>query len=336
MSENSTTQSRYIKSYEIRRAYQGGVQYPPAISGVQGAIDIHCHADAAHQDALSVAKLASKNGMRGILYKSIAGKQRAESVKNVREALHRWCDEEKVEPILCWSGCNVANRAAPPSAAKIREQLDGGINAVWMPVAMHANTLSQIGGRKSWWDPTAGRGELTPALSWDEALKVGQYLLDEHGKLKTEIKEIIQVLHDRGIPLFFGHATHPEIFALAEECQKIGHKKAVIDHPFSPFVNLSIPQMTELGKAGMYLNFTYDELSPLLGVDPFDMYKAIRSIGVEQVTLSSDCGEPLFPNSVEGVRQMRAYMEAFGLSKEEIKTVSCDNPAKILGLPAAA
>jgi hypothetical protein len=29
-------------------------------------------------------------------------------------------------------------------------------------------------------------------------------------------------------------------------------------------------------------------------------------------------------------------MEAFGLSKEEIKTVSCDNPAKILGLPAAA
>jgi hypothetical protein len=127
MSETSTTQSRYIKSYEIRRAYQGGVQYPPAVSGVQGAIDIHCHADAAHQDALSVAKLASKNGMRGILYKSIAGKQRAESVKKVREALHRWCDEEKVEPILCWSGCNVANRATPPSAAKIREQLDGGI-----------------------------------------------------------------------------------------------------------------------------------------------------------------------------------------------------------------
>ena len=34
MSENSTTQSRYIKSYDIRRAYQGGVQYPPAVSGV--------------------------------------------------------------------------------------------------------------------------------------------------------------------------------------------------------------------------------------------------------------------------------------------------------------
>jgi len=53
------------------------------------------------------------------------------------------------------------------------------------------------------------------------------------------------------------------------------------------------------------------------------------------VKLSSDCGEPLIPNSVEGIRQMRAYMEAFGLSKDEIKTVSCDNPAKIVGLKAA-
>jgi len=335
MSENSTTQSRYIKSYKIRRAYQGGVQYPPEIRGVEGAIDIHCHADTAHQDALSVAKLASKNRMRGILYKSIAGKQRAESVQKVREGLQRWCDEEKIEPILGWSGCNVAARATPPSAAKIRDQLDAGINAVWMPVAMHANTLSQIGGRKSWWDPSAPRGELTPALSWDEALKVGHYLLDDNGKLKPAIKEIVALLHDRDIPLFFGHATHPEIYALAEECQKLGHKKAVIDHPFSPFVNLSIKQMTELGKAGCYLNFTYDELSPLLGVDPFDMYNAIRSIGVDQVTLSSDCGEPLFPNSVEGIRQMRAYMEAFGLSKDEIKTVSCDNPTKIVGLKAA-
>ena len=62
------------------------------------------------------------------------------------------------------------------------------------------------------------------------------------------------------------------------------------------------------------------------------MYQAIRSIGVDHVTLSSDCDEPLFPNSVEGMRQMCAYMRAFGLSQDEIKTVSCDNPAKILRL----
>ncbi len=336
MSKNPATLTRFVKSYEIRRGYKGGVQYPPAVNGVKDAIDIHCHADTGHQDALSVAKLASTNGMRGILFKSIVGKQRAETVKHLREELHRWADQEKITPIQCWSGCNVANRTAPPSPAKIIEQLDSGINAVWMPVAMHANTLSKIGGRKSWWDPTASRQELTPALSWEEALKVGHYLLDQQGRLKPEIKEIMQILLERGIPLFFGHATHPEIFALAEECQRIGLKRAVVDHPFSPFVNLSIEQMTQLGKAGIYLNFTYDELSPLLGVDPFVMYQAIRSIGVEHVTLSSDAGEPLFPNAVECIRLMRSYMEAFGLNAEEVRQVCCVNPAAVIGWKDAA
>lgn len=142
MSENTTTMARFLKSYEIRRGYQGGVEYPLAISGVQGAVDIHCHCDAAHQDALAVAKLASKNGMRGLLYRSIAGKNRADSVQKVRDALQRWADEEKVEPILCWAGANVAHRLAPPSVAKVRELLDSGIDAIWMPVTLHANTLS--------------------------------------------------------------------------------------------------------------------------------------------------------------------------------------------------
>ena len=215
--------------------------------------------------------------------------------------LHRWADEEKVEPILCWAGCNVANRSAPPSAAKIREQLDGGINAMWMPVAMHANTLSQIGGRKSWWDPNAGRGELTPALSWDEALKVGHYLLDDKGRLKPEIKDIIGVVErTRRAAVLRPRDPSGNFRARRGMPARSATAAPSIDHPFSPFVNLSIAQMTQLGQAGVNINFTYDELSPLLGVDPFDMYKAIRSIGVEHVTLSSDCGEPLFPNSVEG------------------------------------
>ena len=52
---------------------------------------------------------------------------------------------EQVEPIQCWAGYNVAPTGKPPSAAAVREQLDAGVTAVWMPVAMHANTLfSQV------------------------------------------------------------------------------------------------------------------------------------------------------------------------------------------------
>jgi hypothetical protein len=324
------TKARFLKSYEVRRAYKDAIQYPPEVPGVKDAIDVHCHSDQGHQDPLALAKHASRNGMGGLLFKSIVGpKGGVGTVNDLREALHRWAEAEAVEPIRCWAGYVVRSNKAP-SLEDTRKQLEAGAIAVWMPVSMHANTLSKVGGRKAWWDPSASRYELTPPLPWEEALRVGHYLLDDKGDLKPEIRDIIHLAADRGKSFFFGHATHPEIFAMAEEVNKIGFKRAVVDHPFSPFIDLSIEQMKRLAGAGIYLNFTYDEISPLLGVDPFEIYKAIRAVGVEHAILSSDCGEPLFPNSVEGMRLMRAYMRAFGLSDEEVRRVSVLNPAAIV------
>ncbi len=259
---------------------------------MKDAIDVHCHAHEGQPDALALAKHASKSEMRGILYKTTVGRDRpAEAVRGVQAALEAWSEAEGVRPIQCWAGYNVAHTGKPPSAAATRAQLEDGVVAVWMPVAMHAKTLSKVGGRKVF-------------------------------RLVAE--------YDRAV--FFAHATHPEIWAMAEEVDRLGIKQAVVDHPFSPFVDLSVEQMQELARVGVYLNFTYDELSPLLGVDPMQMYRAIRAVGVEQVTLSSDAGEPLFPNTVEAMRQIRAYMRAFGLSDEEVHQVSSINPGKVVGL----
>lgn len=57
-------------------------------------------------------------------------------------------------------------------------------------------------------------------------LKVGHYALDEHGKLKHDFKDIIALLKDRDVPMYFGHASHAEIYAYAEECNRIGHTPA--------------------------------------------------------------------------------------------------------------
>lgn len=327
------TKARYVKSYAIRRAYAEEVQQPPDVPGVKDAIDIHCHAHEGQQAALPLAQHASKQGMGGLLYKTIVGRSDpVGAVRKVQDGLERWCDAEQVAPIGCWSGYNVAPGAAPPSAAATREQLAAGVTAVWMPVAMHANTLNQVGGKPIWWGASKDPREQVAPMPWDEALQRGHYLLDEHGNLKPEIREIVRMIADQGRALFFGHATHPEIFALAEEVDKCHLERAVVDHPFSPFVDLSVEQMQQLAAVGITMNFTYDELSPLLGVDPFRMYQAIRAVGTEHCTLSSDAGEPLFPNSVECMRLMRAYMRAFGLTEPEIEQVSVTNPARIVGV----
>ena len=90
--------------------------------------------------------------------------------------------------------------------------------------------------------------------------------------------------------------------------------------------------MRQVAAKGVLLNFTYDELSPMMGIDPGKMYEAIRTVGVEHFTLSSDAGDPLFPNSVECMRMIAGYMTAYGCTQDEIEILVTRNPAKVVGL----
>ena len=333
MKENvvsTPTRERCVTSYAARTQYRPGEIHPPHVK-VKDAIDIHCHAHEGQQDAFDLAKRASQAEMKGLLFKSIVGADPAQSVRKIQEEVNRWAEKEAIEPVACWAGFVCGRQLAPISAKTARAMIESGVSAIWLPVFTHANTLNTVGTYRRFVEGNNAAGWVGP-LPWDAALKLGHYNLDEKGNLTAEVREIIRTCADKGAALFFGHATHKEIYKLAEEVDRVGLERAVIDHPFSPFINLSVDQMKELSRAGILFNFTYDELSPLLGVDPQLMYNAIREVGPEHFTLSSDAGEPLFPDSVESMRLVRGYMEAFGLAPDELYTVCTRNPAKVVGL----
>jgi Family of unknown function (DUF6282) len=327
--------ARSVTSYPARRGFKQAIDPSlDRVTSVENAIDIHCHAHEGQQDALGVAKLASKSGMTGLLYKTIVGrKDPAAAVGAVRSGLASWCEDNGLTPVHVWAGASVTqgflSKIEPAWSAKM---LQSGVIALWMPNNTSAHTLSIVGGKPSAWDKTADPNAHTEPLSWSDSLKYGHYLLDDRGRLMPEIEEIFRMAHDHDAAIFFGHPTKKEFRAMAEFSQKIGFKRGVVDHPFSPFVDLTIEEMKDAAAAGLWLNFTYDELSPLLGIDPASMYKAIRTIGPERCTLSSDAGEPLFPNSVESLRLLRNHMAAFGCTSDEINTMCTLNPSFIVGL----
>jgi hypothetical protein len=151
---------RSVTSYPARRGFKQAVD--PALDyvvGVEDAIDIHCHAHEGQQDALGVAKLASKSGMKGILYKTIVGrKDPAGTVGGVRRALEFWCEEKGLTPAHLWPGSSVTqgflSKIEPAWSAKM---LNAGVIALWMPNNTSANTLSIVGGKPIAWDKTADR-----------------------------------------------------------------------------------------------------------------------------------------------------------------------------------
>lgn len=331
------TMERCVAAYPARRGFKPYIQVPPRIDGVRGFIDIHCHAEYGQQDALAVAKLASENGMYGILYKSIGKDDKRsagpmEDVKALIEEMKRWSDETGIPAIKAWGGYALCRDNKPPSVEKVKTQVAAGTESFWLALANHANTYSIVGGKPYRWDPTASKKDHTPPLSWEDSLKYGHYALDEKGKLKKEYEEAIRAIADNDKTLSLGHSTHKEIWELAELVDKLNFKRVFIDHPFSPFVNITVEQMQALSKVGIYFNFTFDELSPMLGVDPGKMYEAIRKVGVEHFCLSSDAGDTLFPNSVEAMRQVAGYMIAFGMIADEIEIMCTRNPAKLVGL----
>jgi hypothetical protein len=328
------TRERCVTSYPTRRRYRPGVVYPPAVPGVADMYDIHCHAHEGQQDALSLAKLASQSLMRGIIYKTVglsrADYRPARDVAEINDALQRWAEAEDIAPIACFAGYGITMDNRPPSMEKLKQNLADGVAAVWLPVFNHANTLNTVGGLVRWWDASAAPGDHSEPLPWDLAVERGYYMLDSNGTLKYEYAEYIRAIADAGVMLYTGHATHPEIWAITELTDSLGFRQTVIDHPFSPFIDLTIDEMKELTARGVTMNFTYDELSPLLGVDPAKMYAAIRAVGVEHCTLSSDAGEPLFPHSVECMRLISGYMAAFGMTPVELQQMCTANPERLL------
>ncbi|MBV9580336.1 MAG: hypothetical protein JO057_17250 [Chloroflexi bacterium] len=332
-----TVLARFQRSYVARRGYKDDVQRPPATMGVKGVVDIHCHAHEGQQDALAVAQHASTSGMGGILFKTIPGRQKPmDTLRAVQADLQRWADQVEIEPVKTWAAWNIGTRLGGLSTAQdAREQIADGIRAIWMPNNTHANTL-MLTPNKSMLEKAGKPGDVPDSIPWELARELGgNYLLGEDMRLLPQVREIFEVIADSDVAVVFGHTTHPEIFEMAEQVQRLGIRKAFVDHPFSPFVALSVAQMKQLTGVGIYMNFTFDELSPLLGLNPAVMCAAIQELGTEYVTLSSDCGEPLFPNSVEAMRQIRAYMCAFGLSREEVDEISVTNPARIVGLTPA-
>jgi len=124
--------------------YEGisaAAQFPREVWDVNDAIDVYCHCDQGHQDGLAVAKHATRNGIGGILYKSIAGKKGgAATVNELKEDLNCWADEEKLEPIDCCAGYEMRGEQTP-TLKNTKKQIAAGAIAFWIPVAQHATTL---------------------------------------------------------------------------------------------------------------------------------------------------------------------------------------------------
>lgn len=320
---------RVVTSYKAR--YGLNPASKAGINNITDAIDVHAHARGQdEEEPLHAAQEATRAGMDALVYKSISPGQPWEVAKRLQEDVARWADQERLKAVKCLSAVVIGIPIGPVDFARVKAAVAGGISAIWMPPVTSAWSIHRLGGRGMWYGD--GRPDVPfGPIPWEDALEIGVYLLDEHGQLIPEIRDTVRLAHDNGVAISFGHLSPQEMDALAAEVTAVGFKRAFIDHPFSEVFEFNVPEFKKWAAAGLRFVLTWDELSPLLGVDPQDMVAAIRAVGPEHFMLASDAGIPLLPDTVDAYRLLARILRAYGVTEPEMRTMMVDSPAAMLG-----
>jgi hypothetical protein len=267
-------------------------------------------------DATETAMAAKASGMSGIVIKH-----------HHIPTVDRGYFTNKAVPEVCVYGgvtLNYALGGLNPFAVDSALKLGGKM--VWMPTVDAQNHQRHFGilGKFS-----SSLNNNKPSIYKNAK---GITILDEEGKLKHQVKEIIDIISDHDAAIASSHLDVDESKVLVEWARR-KKVKTVITHV--NFVTTSLPLETQkwMTKKGAYLELCYNSLSPAwrsASID--DVVKVVREVGPEHYVIASDLGQINNPAPPEGIRIYISALLERGFDPEEIRVMVKDNPEKILGL----
>jgi predicted metal-dependent TIM-barrel fold hydrolase len=273
---------------------------------LQGIIDMHVHAAPdiypRKCDEIELVREMKFYDMRGVLLKS----------HHTLTADRAWLIR-KIEPDFKVFGSLTLNIPATgglnPQA--VETAIKFGAKEIWMPTISSAHHLRYEGK-----DPVKGIRILT-----------------EKNELVSEVIEILNLIAEANVILGTGHLSIEESRVLVAVAKKMGVKKILVTHPEWELVNMPIEVQIELAKEGAFMEHCYYATTTLGGgLNPQEIARQIKAVGAEHCVMATDLGQKLNPSPVDGMMEFIESMMKYGISKEEIETMTKKNPAKLLDL----
>ncbi len=290
---------------------------------LEGAVELHAHAypefslrmrGRVHE--IEWAELARAAGMRAIVMKSqvFPTVERANLVRRVVSGIEVFGGITLNHPM---GGLN-------PLAVEIAGELGGKV--VWMPTWGSKNDLS-----KSQFYLNRMRAYVRTLNQAVPGPDSGIEIL-EGGKLKSVVKEIIQIARDHKMFISSGHISIQESLVLVEECTK-QRVPFTLAHPFSRSVGASIDDQKEVAKRGGYIEHCFITTMPMhQRLELSRIVEAIQEIGPSQTVLTTDAIQTWNPPPPELMRMYIASLLQLNIEEEAIQRMIQENPVKILGL----
>ncbi|MGD0964726.1 MAG: DUF6282 family protein [Candidatus Acidiferrales bacterium] len=277
---------------------------------LKGAIDFHVHSspDSVPRsiDADDLARLAEKNGMRGLVLKN-----HWEST-----AALAYMVRKEVPGIEIFGGItmDLSNGGINLEAVKRMAMMKGGWGRiVWLPT---------IDAENDW-----------------KRRKVGPFVpIAKDGQLLPDVMELLDfIAQHHQMVLETGHISAEEVLLVVHEAHQRGVTHIVVTHAMYYLENMSIPQMQQAARDGAYLEFDAD--GPFVGPQPrhtlAEYAEAIRQVGPESCILATNFGtihNPPFALHPQGLLDFMEALHKEGIPVADINRMAKTNPALALGL----
>lgn len=291
-----------------RRTYGG-----PLVD-ITGAVDLHCHPypDLFPRlaDDFDIARAAAAAGMRAIVLKC-----------HHESTVSRAYLVQRVIPGVAVFGGIVLNYyvgGLNPAAVEASLRLGG--REVWMPT-VDAGYHAEVHGGTGGYDAQQGGRRQADGI----------WVADSEGKLRPQIKEILELVAHYGAILGTCHLSPREIVALVREARSVGVEKIVITHPYFRVPNIDLGTLEEVARMGAMPEFGYCTVSPAWQYAAMPkIVQSVERIGASRCLLVSDTGQRHNPLPSEALRIFAQTVFEKGVPLDQVTRMITQNPLDLL------
>lgn len=286
---------------------------------LQGAIDLHVHTYPCLFprlcDDYTAAKAASQAGMGGMVLKC----HHESTVSRAREV------GRQVEGFKVYGGIVLNTYVGGINPAAVEAALKMGGKIVWMPT-IDAAYHARVHGSRGRYDVQEGGNTGRPGE------REGITIWDDEKNITPNTLEVLDLVAQYDAILGTSHLSPEEIYELVKAARGRGVKKILITHPFFKVPKLSLQELKELVELGAIAEFGYCTVSPMWHYATIDeVFIALKTIGIENAVLMSDAGQRHNPFPHEALRIFAQCLYEKGLSEKEIRHLTVEKPAELLG-----
>lgn len=199
-----------------------------------------------------------------------------------------------------------------------------GGKIVWMPTLAAENHLRWE--KNAAWKHPASTAKMRPASPVP--------VLDANGKVRDDVKEVLDVVARNDMVLASGHIHVSETWLVFEEAQRRGVKRLVFTHP-EDIVGASLNDVKGIAAMGAFIEHSLAMFlgkRDLPGRTPDDLRRQIDAGGIDSTILCSDLGQVGSDSPLRGFQRGVEMCMELGYGDADIHKMVSNNAARALGL----